>query len=392
MAMPASIEQLLGLSPRAPQPPAVGRKIAFSFLFFSDVRTDVENARKYEFVRDITTFADQAGFTAIYIPERHFYEFGSIFANPAIIASYLIPHTKNIRFRTAGVSLPLHHPAEVVEWWAMNDILSGGRVDLGFGSGWNRADFIYQPGHWERRRAICSDLIPVVQQLWRGDTVSFPGPDGEPVPIRVHPRPLQPELAVWLLVTQSDEGFRHAGRQGYNVFTMLYGNDFRAMEKKIALYRQGREDAGLEPDDGIVTLMLHTLVHEDRELVHAAVEAPFKAYIKSALDAHTRAALDASGAAPDSVKAEDKTRMLDYAYQRYVKTAAIFGTVDDGRRVVDEAIRIGVDEIACLVDFGVDYGLVKESLWHLDDLVSYYRPDRRQDRQQHGPSWARTTS
>ena len=110
-----SIEELLGL-PRPTPASQVSTlsSISFSFLFFSDVRKDVTDQQRYEFVRDITLFADQSGFTAIYIPERHFYEFGSIFANPAMMASYLIPQTTRIRFRTAGISLPLHHPAEVV--------------------------------------------------------------------------------------------------------------------------------------------------------------------------------------------------------------------------------------------------------------------------------------
>lgn len=166
-----SIEEILGIPtlPNTSLAPATNRpvpKIEFSFLFFSDVRKDVSDREKYDFMRDITLFGDREGFSAVYIPERHFSEFGSIYANSAIMASHLIPQTKRIRFRTAGVSLPLHHPAEVVEWWAMNDILSGGRVDLGFGSGWNKADFIFAPQNYANRKQICLDQIPVIKKLW----------------------------------------------------------------------------------------------------------------------------------------------------------------------------------------------------------------------------------
>lgn len=363
--MHQTIEQLLGLEPAA-------RRMRFSFLFFSDVRTDVSDREKYAFMRDITLFADREGFEAIYIPERHFHEFGSIYANPAIVAAHLIPQTEHIRFRTAGISLPLHHPAEVVEWWAMNDVLSGGRVDLGFGSGWARGDFVYAPDAYENRRRICSDQISVVRRLWRGELVPFPGPGGEPVPVRVYPRPLQSDLQVWLLVTQSDEGFAHAGRQGYNVFTMLYGNDLDAMERKITLYRRARQEVGLDPGSGVVTLTLHTLLLDDRHRVAQAVESPFRAYIKSALDAHVRAAAEEKRAAPpDGI---EKAKILDYAYERYFHTCAIFGTLEDGHRIVDRAMAAGIDEIACLVDFGVDYTLVRDSLSHLARLAGAYRP------------------
>ena len=372
--MTTSIEELLGLPPpTANRRPENNHQISCSLLFFSDVRKDVTDKQKYEFVREITVFADRAGFAAIYIPERHFYECGSIFANSAVMAAYLIPQTRRIRFRTAGISLPLHHPAEIVEWWAMNDILSDGRVDLGFGSGWSKPDFIYAPEKYTDRRKICSEWIPLVQKLWRGETVTFPGPDGELVPIVVYPRPLQPELKVWLLVTKSDDGFRYAGRQGYNIFTMLYGNNFEDMGKKIALYRQGRAEGGHDPQSGIVTLMLHTLVHHSRNLVHQAIESPFREYIKSSLDAHIQVLTERS-VTNEGVSDREKAKILDYAYQRYVKTAAMFGTVDDARKVVDEAIAIGVNEIACLVDFGVDYTVVRESLSYLEELISHYLP------------------
>lgn len=368
--MGASIEELLGVKTTPPKrrPP-----VSFSFLFFSDVRKDVSDAHKYEFMRDITIFADRAGFTAVYIPERHFSEFGSIYANAAIVASYLIPQTTRIRFRTAGISLPLHHPTEVVEWWAMNDNLSGGRVDLGFGSGWSRSDFVLAPDAYENRREICAERIEIVRELWRGETVRFPGPGKESIPVRVYPRPIQKELNVWVLITQNDEAFAHAGSKGFNVFTMLYGIDLEALGRKIAIYREARARAGFDPTTGTISLMLHTLVHQDMETVRKVVEQPFKEYIKSSLDGHVAAGLGSRRSAGlQDIGEVEKAKMLDYAYQRYFSTCAIFGSIDDGRKVVDKAIAVGVNEIACLVDFGVDYAVVKESLPHLEKLVSSY--------------------
>jgi natural product biosynthesis luciferase-like monooxygenase protein len=364
--MSRTIEQILGLKPPAP------KAMRFSFLFFSDVRTDVTDSEKYQFMTEVTRFADQSGFEAIYLPERHFYEFGSIYANPAIMAANLIPQTSRIRFRTAGITLPLHHPAEVVEWWAMNDVLSRGRVDLGFGSGWATGDFVLAPQNYENRRSICSDGIETVRRLWRGEAVAFPGPAGQDIPISVFPRPLQPELNVWLLVTNNDEGFIHAGRQNYNIFTMLYGNNLDVMSRKIALYRNARREAGLDPAAGTVTMTMHTLLLDDRARVGRAVEAPLKDYIRSSLNAHVTAAATEKGVAAPSE--EQRAAMLEYAYQRYYKTCAIFGTVEDGRAMVDQALAAGVDEIACLVDFGVDYGVVRESLANLERLVGFYAP------------------
>ncbi|TRW90029.1 MupA/Atu3671 family FMN-dependent luciferase-like monooxygenase [Candidatus Methylobacter oryzae] len=368
-----SIEQLLGLDsqPMSSGQSAFRPPVSFSFLFFSDVRKDIADREKYEFTRDVTLFGDREGFTAIYLPERHFFEYGSVFANAAIVASYLIPQTERIRFRTAGISLPLHHPVEVVEAWAINDILSNGRIDLGFGSGWQIKDFVLSPGTYENRRDVCHQRIPVVQKLWRGESVNFIGPQGEEIPIRVYPRPLQPELNVWLLAVQSDAAYIYAGKQGYNVFTMLSGADLDAMGKKFALYRQAREQAGYDPQTGIISLMLHTFIHENKQTVENAIKKPFTEYIKSFLDAHVASGLGSSKGVNDIGEAE-KAKMLEYAYHRYSKTAALFGTVEEAKQVVDHAIQVGVNDIACLVDFGVDYAMVKSSLPHLKKLVSAY--------------------
>lgn len=344
----------------------------FSFIFFSDVSKDIPNSEKYLFMRDVVQFADREGFAAVYLPERHFSEFGSIYANSALISAYLISQTAKIRFRTAGVSLPLHHPAEVVENWAINDILSGGRVDLGVGSGWSPKDFVLAPDNYENRRAICLERIELIKRLWRGETIEFDGPGGAKIPVQVYPRPLQKELNIWYLVAQNDDSFFLAGKQGYNVFTMLYGIDLAAMSKKIALYRQGRTQAGLDPATGTVSLMLHTYIHRDRSCVERSVEKPFKEYINSTIDAHVNAGL-ARGRGVEQVTAEEREKILLYSYQRYFKTAALFGDIEDGRRMVDSAIAAGVNDVVCLVDFGVDYAAVKESLPHLRQLMSYYQ-------------------
>jgi natural product biosynthesis luciferase-like monooxygenase protein len=369
--MATPLAELLGVapSPRKPRQP-----LSFSLLFFSDVRKDIPETEKYKFMRDVTVFADQKGFTAIYIPERHFNEFGSIYANSAIIASYLAPLTKRIRFRTAGISLPLHHPAEVVEWWAMVDNLSGGRVDLGFGSGWSKPDFVLAPEAYENRRELCAERIELVRKLWRGESVSFPGPGNEGLIIRTYPRPIQKELNVWILVTQNEAAFAHAGEQGFNVFTMLYGIDLAALGRKIAIYRDARKRAGFDPNTGIVSLMLHTFLHRDMETVREAVELPFREYIRSSVEGHVGAGLGSAGKLDKrEIGRVEKEQILDYAYQRYFSTGAIFGTVHDGKKMVDKAVEAGVNDIAFLVDFGVDYEVVKESLPYLEELISAYR-------------------
>ncbi len=337
------------------------KTLSFSYLFFSDVRKDISDREKYFFTRELVEFADQSGFEAVYFPERHFYEFGSIYANNGIMAAYFAPITQNIRLRTAAVTCTLHHPVEIVENWAMVDLLSNGRVDLGFGNGWNKPDFILSPETYENRVSLRHERIPIIQKLWRGESVDFSGPGGEIFPVTVYPRPLQKDLNVWY-VTTSEQGFAHAGKHGYNVFTMLYGIDLNALGGKIELYRQARKESGLNPETGVVSLMMHTLVHPDIEWVESTVSSPFKDYIRSSLLPHMKAA--GQGIDEDEIK-----KMVDYSYARYFQTGGLFGPPEDCQKQVDQAVNVGVNEIAFLQDFGMDYSAVKKSLVYLKQLV-----------------------
>lgn len=341
------------------------RNVRFSFIFFSDVRRDITDAKKYAFVRELVEFADTSGFDAVCFPERHFYEFGSIYANNGIVAAFFAPLTQHVRLRAVSVSCPLHHPAEVVENWAMIDILSRGRVDLGFGSGWNKADFILAPDAYARRSEIRDESIPIIQKLWRGESVDFPGPDGEMFPTVVYPRPIQPELRVWYS-TFSEHGFAHAGKQGYNLFTMLLAIDFDTLEDKIAIYRKAREEAGYDPATGVVSLLMHTFVHPDMAWVREVVSEPFKSYIRSSIVPQMKA-LD------KHFEEEETEKIINYSFSRYFHTSGIFGPVETCQQQVDRAVQAGVNEIAFLPDFGVDYTAVRKSLPHLKQLVERNR-------------------
>jgi natural product biosynthesis luciferase-like monooxygenase protein len=361
----------MALEPLGTEAPAARTEpaVTFSCIFFSDVRKDVTARARFRFVRELVEFADQSGFEAVCFPERHFSEFGSIYANNAVAAAYFAPLTERIRLRAAAVSAPLHHPAEVVENWAMVDILSGGRVDLGFGSGWNKPDFILSPDAYTDRFKLRDQRIPIIQKLWRGESVAFPGPGGEMFAVTVHPRPIQPELNVWYS-TFSDHGFEHAGRMGYNIFTMLLPANLDALSQRIGLYRKARASVGLDPATGNISLLMHTFVHPDMDWVQHVVSAPFREYIRSSVAPQMKA-LDKQF---DDAEVE---KIVDYSYARYFHTGGIFGPIEDAQKQVDRAVAAGVNDIAFLLDFGVDYEAVKQSLEHVKRLVDRNRGTRR---------------
>ncbi|WP_419897675.1 MupA/Atu3671 family FMN-dependent luciferase-like monooxygenase [Roseomonas sp. USHLN139] len=352
------------LQEAAPAPKRAPGQLGFSLMFFSAEAGAAPRPGLYATLQQAARQADRLGFTALWLPERHFDRFGGPYPDPAVLAAMLAPMTRRLRLRAGSVVAPLHHPAAIAERWAVVDNLSGGRVDLAFGSGWNPSDFCLAPDNYARRGELLAGQVEQIRRLWRGEAVAFPGPDGAARPLRLQPRPLQPELPFWISSTGSLASFERAGRLGANLLTMLMGSDLAALAPKIAAYRAARAAAGMDPQGGTVTLMLHSLVHDDRDRVAAAIRDPFRDYLRSSLEAQRGA--HAEGRALD---AEQRSQIAHYAAERYARSA-LFGTPEDCRPLLAQVAAAGVDEIACLVDFGLPDALLLEGLAPLARLAA----------------------
>src|SRR5262249_25521055 len=156
-------------------------------------------------------FADQHGFSSVWVPERHFATLGGLYPNPSVLHAAVAAITRRVALRAGSVVLPLHDPVRVAEEWSMVDNLSAGRVGLSFASGWNPADFIFFPDRYAHRHDELFAAVPIVQRLWRGEAIESRGGDGREVPVRILPRPVQPELPTWITAARSPETFVRAG-------------------------------------------------------------------------------------------------------------------------------------------------------------------------------------
>src|SRR5690606_16799516 len=136
---------------------------------------------------------------------------------------------------------------------------------LSFASGWQPNDFVLAPERFSSRKESMWDDMDVVRRLWRGEAVQRRNGVGADIEVSTLPRPVQPELPVWATAAGSDETFRRAGATGANLLTHLLGQNVQELARKIGVYRAARTAAG--HDEGVVTLMLHTFVHPDIDVV-----------------------------------------------------------------------------------------------------------------------------
>jgi natural product biosynthesis luciferase-like monooxygenase protein len=335
----------------------------FSLSFFS-AAGDSSSREKYRLLLDAVRFADEAGFRAVWLPERHFHRFGGLYPNPSVLAAAVATVTSRLTVRAGSVVLPLHHAIRVAEDWSIVDNLSGGRVEISFASGWQRNDFALAPENYRERKAVLESGIDRVRRLWRGEAVEFPLGDGLSVPVTTFPRPLQPELPVWLTSAGSPGTAELAGRLGAGLLTHLVGQTYDGLAALIARYREASTAATGGP--GRVALMLHTFLGKNGEDAIGTARQPLKRYLASAADLR-------SGARDRQMPTEHLTEddwdvMLDHAVRRYLDTGALIGDVASCRTVVSRAAAAGVDEISCLVDFVDSADDVLAALPLLDEL------------------------
>jgi natural product biosynthesis luciferase-like monooxygenase protein len=346
---------------------AAQKTIDFSLFYFAnDERSSGQN--KYRLLMEGAKFADQHGFAAVWTPERHFHAFGGLYPNPVVTSAALASATERIQIRAGSVVLPLHNPIRIAEEWAVVDNLSHGRVGLSFASGWNANDFVFAPDQYADRKAVMLREIETVRRLWRGESLPFRGGGGNEILVQTLPRPIQPELPVWLTSAGNAETFQAAGEIGANVLTHLLGQTIEELSEKIALYRQAWRAAG-HAGEGHVTLMLHTFVSDDLATVREIVRQPFCDYLMSSIDL-MRSMAQSIGQDIDAqdFSAEDMQQLVALAFERYFETSGLFGTPESCARMIERLKQIGVDEVACLIDFGIDTDAVLASLDHLNVL------------------------
>jgi natural product biosynthesis luciferase-like monooxygenase protein len=347
------------------------RALQFGLFFFSDKGAEAGLAH-YLFLIDCAKFADEHGFSSIWTPERHFQNFGGLYPNPALLSAALAMVTKRIHIRAGSVVLPIHSPIRVAEEWALVDNLSAGRVGISFASGWHPEDFVFFPEKFERRKEIMFHDIEVVQKLWAGEQVTFRGVGGADVAVRILPNPIQPRLPTWVTSSGNPETWMLAGQIGANIMTSMASLALPDLAKNIALYRASLAQHGWDAQRGQVTVMLHTFIGEDLETVREKVRLPLYEYFRTYLNQYNTVPSSISGVAAEDSTEANKDTLVPLAFERYFKASSLLGTPEKCMQILDQLQQIGVTEIACLVDFGLDTASIMESLHLLKDVRLQY--------------------
>ncbi|EBA15967.1 non-ribosomal peptide synthetase [Roseobacter sp. SK209-2-6] len=349
------------------------RRMDFNLFYWGN--DDGPGPRKYHLLLEGAKFADENGFNAVWTPERHFHAFGGPYPNPSVTGAAVAAVTKNLSVRAGSVVAPLHHPARVAEEWSVIDNLTNGRAGLGIASGWQPDDFILRPENTPpANKPAMYECIETLRKLWRGEEVEFPRKDGSMHSVITQPRPVSKELPLWVTTAGNPDTWREAGEIGANVLTHLLGQSIDEVAGKIRIYHDALRAAGRDPADFKVTLMLHSYLAETREEARQTAREPMKDYLRAAAGLikqyawafpafkRPKGVNNPFEMQLDALTADELEAILEFAFERYFEDSGLFGTVEDALARTEELKRIGVDEIACLIDYGIAPEQVLEGL------------------------------
>lgn len=234
-----------------------------------DPAQDMDAIRRHTL--EMVQMADRAGFRIAWAAEHHALEM-TIAPNPFQILTWWAGRTDRIRLGTGVVNAAYWHPIGLAGEAAFLDLISGGRLEFGIGSGAYQREFdrmrpgLKQTDGWR----YMQEMLPVVRALWAGD-VAHDGDFWRFPRATSCPKPVQAEVPVWV-AARAPVTFDYGVREGCNLMSW----PLTLPDSEIAEYRT-RLDAARAAHDpdwaGTWALMRHTAVSATKDDADAAMAA-----------------------------------------------------------------------------------------------------------------------
>ena len=191
--------------------------------------------------------AEALGFHGTFVVEHHFTGFGQVSATLNLL-TWLGARTKSLRLGTAVTVLPWHNPVLLAEQAATLDLLSGGRLDFGIGTGYRYNEFVGFDVAMDEAREKFEESIAIILKAWTSNTrFSHQGKFWTFNDIVVEPPPFRkPHPVVWM-GAGSERSIRDVARRGFNLLLGQYSSP-ADVASNIAIFRDAVEAKGEQWD------------------------------------------------------------------------------------------------------------------------------------------------
>ncbi|MBI3744100.1 MAG: LLM class flavin-dependent oxidoreductase [Chloroflexi bacterium] len=222
------------------------RFIAFHLMQAHERHTDPE---VYRNEIELMVLAEDLGFDAVWMAEHHFLHYG-IDPDPLLLATHVAARTKRIRIGTAANILTLVHPLRIAEQGAMLDVLSNGRVDIGFAKGYGPREFAGYGIDQRKADERFAEAMEVIIRAWTQPEFSFEGKHFRIPLLSLRPRPVtKPHPRTFIATTGSAATLGLAARFSIPFYVAYRGRaHFQTTKENFTRIarEQGRSDAEIQ--------------------------------------------------------------------------------------------------------------------------------------------------
>ena len=221
-----------------------------------DLRNPAISGRPFEQLYaeflDQVEWADEHGFDSVSLPEHHFVDDGYL-PSPFVAAAAIAARTKRMRIVLNVALLPMRHPVQVAEDAALVDIISGGRLDLAFGSGYREAEYEGMGISMRQRGGRMEEGVEIIKRCWTEEEFDFEGKYWSLKNVRVMPKPVQKPRPKITLGGASPASARRAARiaDWYNPinpkFMAIYAGELERLGKEVTFALPNPADPAPRP-------------------------------------------------------------------------------------------------------------------------------------------------
>ena len=182
---------------------------------------------------------EKLGFDQAWVTEHHFGGYGGTLPHPPTFLAAVAQMTSRIRLGVAVAVLPLHHPIEVAEAYAMADVVSNGRIDFGIGKGSEPVEYRKFGARRDEATQRFMESAEIIRQAWSDQPVNFRGEFYHCENVNILPKPVQrPHPRIWVGATRTEETFRYAGANGFDLMTLPFVHPSTdALRGLVKMYR-----------------------------------------------------------------------------------------------------------------------------------------------------------
>lgn len=274
--------------------------------------------------------AEELGYDTFFCAEHHFHEYGVV-PDPAVMLSALAQRTTRIRLGTAISILTFHDPRRLAETYSMVDLLSGGRLVYGVGSGYLAHEFEGYGEDPADKRDKFNENLDIVRRLMAGERLSYEGRFSRSENVVLNVLPHGGRVPPIYVAVLARPGAWHVGHQGNRLFTVPYASceSFEDIGTLLDEFRAGRTEAGLAAEDDDHVFVLHTFVADSDAACHELAKDPYDLYVRTRLYAKM------------------------HVYEDILRNGiCLFGSPDTVAEKVARLHEMGIRHLGCLMNFG----------------------------------------